>query len=89
MVVPESGIQVTSHLRFLIPSHSFLLSNFRDDDMGERIALHTWGSLDFSTQPAVAFRAVVISSEVEKSSLQTAQRCVLESGKGSTKASFS
>ena len=44
MVVPESGIQVTSHLRFLIPnpqslipSYSFLLSNFRDDDTGKCI----------------------------------------------------
>ena len=27
--MPESSIQVTSHLRLLIPSYSSLLSNFR------------------------------------------------------------
>ena len=32
--MPESRIQVTSHLRLLIPSHSSLLSNFRVQGSG-------------------------------------------------------
>ena len=35
--MPESRIQVTSHLRLLIPSYSSLLSNFRVQGSGFRV----------------------------------------------------
>ena len=73
------GVSVTSHFSSLATHPCF--QTFGMTIRGKRIALHTWGSLGFSTQSAVAFCAVVISSEVEKSSLQMDQRCVLESVK--------
>ena len=82
------GLPVTSHqsLGTLISSHASLLSNFRVRGSGFRVQGCSGGFA--ANMMGLRSKRIVISSEVEKSSLQTDERRELENLKTQHEGAF-